>query len=75
VDYSLSGDFYAIGTKSGSIRIFDENTKSLSVTLRPGIGDRQGHSNRVYSVRYIDENTIVSGGWDNNVIIWDIRQH
>lgn len=34
-----------------------------------------GHSNRVFSVKFFpeDDNTIVSGGWDNTLQIWDIR--
>ena len=34
-----------------------------------------GHSNRVYSLKFDpnDDNTIVTGGWDNTVQIWDTR--
>jgi len=34
-----------------------------------------GHSNRIFSVKFTDDqNVIVSGGWDNTVFIWDIRE-
>ena len=31
------------------------------------------HSNRIYSARFIDQNTIISAGWDKMVLMWDIR--
>jgi WD40 repeat protein len=34
-----------------------------------------GHSNRVFSVKFTkNENVIISGGWDNTIQIWDIRE-
>ena len=34
-----------------------------------------GHSNRVFSVKFHpdDPNVVLSGGWDNTVLIWDTR--
>ncbi len=36
--------------------------------------NNKGHSNRIFSVRFIDDNTIISGGWDSVLHLWDIRQ-
>ena len=33
-----------------------------------------GHSNRVFSVNYVDENLLISSGWDQRILFWDIRQ-
>ena len=44
--------------------------------MRGGFGaSSTGHSNRVFSVKFVkeDENLVVSGGWDNTVQIWDTR--
>lgn len=34
-----------------------------------------GHSNRVFAAQFNkeDRNMVASGGWDSNVILWDIR--
>ena len=64
---------YAVGTKSGAIKIFDELTKSETLTLRTGIEGRRGHGNRVFSLKYISEFELVSAGWDANVLVWDLR--
>eukprot|EP01017_Pseudomicrothorax_dubius_P028330 TRINITY_DN3364_c0_g1_i4.p1 TRINITY_DN3364_c0_g1~~TRINITY_DN3364_c0_g1_i4.p1 ORF type:complete len:180 (+),score=29.43 TRINITY_DN3364_c0_g1_i4:835-1374(+) len=38
-------------------------------------GDLIVHSNRVFAVKFSnkDPNVLASGGWDNNVIVWDCR--
>lgn len=33
-----------------------------------------GHSNRIFCVKFIDENNLVSGGWDSVIHFWDTRQ-
>ncbi len=35
-----------------------------------------GHSMRIYSVKFLDHdpNLLLTGGWDERIIIWDLRQ-
>lgn len=58
------------------IRVYDEATKSETACMNSGHGTlTAGHSNRVFSVKFLpeDDNTLVSGGWDNTLQIWDLR--
>jgi len=64
---------YAVGTKKGAIKVFDEATKSENTTLHTGTEGRRGHGNRVFSLKYISEFELVSAGWDANVLVWDLR--
>lgn len=32
-----------------------------------------GHDNRVFAVKFIDDNILISGGWDSVIHVWDIR--
>ena len=38
-------------------------------------GKLMGHGNRVYCVKFNkgDQNILVSGGWDNNIFVYDMR--
>lgn len=74
MDFSPNGTQFATAGKDFNIRIYDEGTKSVEVTLAAAQWDSKGHSNRVFAVKFIDENTLVSGGWDSVVHVWDIRE-
>jgi COMPASS component SWD3 len=74
MDYSPNGNQFATAGKDFNIRIYDEGTKSVDVTLAAAEWNSRGHSNRVFAVKFIDENTLISGGWDSVIHIWDIRQ-
>jgi COMPASS component SWD3 len=68
---------YIVHAQNEQVRIYDEATKTLQSTLSGGYGrSKAGHSNRVFSLKYssTDENIILSGGWDNTIQIWDVRQ-
>ena len=43
--------------------------------LAGGIWQYPGHSNRIFSIKFSpeDPNILLSGGWDNSVYFWDIR--
>jgi WD40 repeat protein len=71
-DYSPEGDFFASGWKDSIVRVYDDNTKQQIVELKR-YGDKLGHSNRVYSVKWTSPTTLFSAGWDNNVYMWDLR--
>lgn len=42
--------------------------------FKPAGWNNVGHDNRVFSVKFIDQYTVISGGWDSVVHIWDLRQ-
>ncbi|CAL5999008.1 WD40_repeat protein [Hexamita inflata] len=69
------GNFTAVG-KDGRVRVYDETTQKLMMTLQEGNGSTTaGHSNRVFSLAYSDRNfnVIYTAGWDHTVQVWDMR--
>lgn len=75
VDYKPDGTAFATGGSDCIVRVYDEQTRKLKVTLEGGGTGEPGHSNRVFALKFDkdDDNMLLSGGWDNNVKIWDIR--
>ena len=76
MEYNNDGSRFATAGKDYKVRLYDEATKSIISTLSRGIGKQTpGHSNRVFSVKFhpLDENMVLSAGWDNTVQIWDLR--
>ena len=76
--YSPSADTFATAGRDATIRIYDEATRQLAVTLPPlssASASSSGHSNRVYALRYhpTQPGVLFSGGWDNTVLVWDVR--
>lgn len=80
LDYCDDGAKFATAGKDTYIRIYEEATKSVICTMKGGMGydskSTPGHSNRVFSVKFVpgNDNLVLSGGWDNTVQIWDIRE-
>jgi len=80
LDYNDEGSQFVTAGKDKVVRVFDEATKSLLLSMEGGLGYSStratpGHSNRVFSAKFKpgDPNVVVSGGWDNTVQIWDLR--
>jgi len=72
-DFSKEGNMYAVGSQDMFIRIYDEATKAEISLLSQGVGERIGHSNRIFSVKWVSDSIIASAGWDNNILLWDVR--
>jgi COMPASS component SWD3 len=50
-----------------------QETKTVTLDFEPAGWNNLGHDNRVFAVKFIDEHTLISGGWDSVVHIWDTR--
>jgi len=76
MDFSPEGDSFATAGKDHVIRIYDDETKKVTSRLQGYINKNCGHSNRVFCLKYNphDPNMLISGAWDNLVLIWDIRE-
>ena len=76
VDYNPDGSQFVTAGSDKIVRVYDEQTRGLVVELEGGGSGEPGHSNRVFCVKFDqdDPNLIVSGSWDNNIKVWDIRQ-
>ncbi len=75
MDFSNDGSLLATAGRDAHVRIYDETTKSLAMSMKEK-GELPGHSNRIFSVKFnqIQQNMLVSGGWDNTLQIYDIRE-
>lgn len=76
LDYTNDGLQFATAGKDKIIRIYDDQTKKEVSKLETGVlGKSHGHSNRVFALKYKpdDKNVIISGSWDNTVLLWDVR--
>jgi len=75
VDYNPDGTQFCTGGTDCIVRVYDETTRDLIVALEGGGSGEPGHSNRVFCTKFCHDepNIIVSGGWDNNIKFWDIR--
>lgn len=75
VDYNYDGTQFVTGGSDMIVRVYDEQTRGLVVALEGGGSGEPGHSNRVFCVKFVqdDPNLVISGGWDNNVKVWDVR--
>ena len=75
VDYSTDGMLFATGGNDKYVRLYDDNTKTLIKKLERHRYDLPEHSNRIFAVKFSkkDPNLLLSGGWDNTILLYDIR--
>lgn len=75
MDYNLDGSRLATSGKDFNVRVYDEDMKAVSVLFPSASWKQSGHNNRVFSIKFVHDNPniLMSGGWDSNLIIWDMR--
>lgn len=74
MDFNKDGTLLAVAGRDQHIHIFDETTKTLAFKMKEA-GDKCGHSNRIFCTKFnpSDNNMLVSGGWDNTIVVYDVR--
>lgn len=73
-DFSHFGSQFVTVGKDSQVRIYSEERNVLAATLTECSTEGVvAHKAPLQSVRWIGENTIITGGWDRIVQIWDVR--
>lgn len=67
---------FVSGGSDRIVRVYDEQTRGLICELEGGHSGDPGHASKVFCCKFNkeDPNLVVSGGWDFNIKVWDIRQ-
>ncbi|CDW83313.1 wd repeat protein [Stylonychia lemnae] len=75
LDIDNKGYHFATAGLDTQIRVYDEHTKKLVAKMH-STQSISGHSNRVQCLKFspYKEEMLFSGGWDNDVFMYDLRQ-
>lgn len=76
LDYSPDGETFATAGTDHFVRVYDDATMKLKTVLDPFYTNKTGHSNRIFCVKYnrANPNLLCSAGWDNTIIVHDLRK-
>ncbi|XP_075686941.1 uncharacterized protein LOC142656016 [Rhinoderma darwinii] len=78
VTLSPSGDHFLTAGSSDEILVYDTETmKRVNVCQpSPSLSVMDGHRSRIFGLTFhpLSEENFISGGWDDTVQFWDIRQ-
>ena len=77
LDFSPGGEILATAGQDRTVRLYDMNTRQLKESLTRGVDDaghhRPAHTNRIFCVRFLTPQTLLTAGWENPIQIWDLR--
>jgi len=76
MDFNTDGTLFATAGNDKVVKLYDDNMKTLISTMKSNSFSQPGHSNRIFSVIFNkdSDNMLISGGWDNSLQIYDVRQ-
>ena len=72
---------FATAGRDGAVRVYDEDRRTVFETLVRGVASTesddvvrpQAHTNRVQALKWLDGNTLLTGGWDRTIQLFDLR--
>ena len=78
LDFQHTGNLFASAGKDCKVRVYDFESKKIVSELARNEFDLEttrGHCNRIYSLKFSpsDNTTLISGGWDDTLQVWDLR--
>lgn len=74
LDVNCDGTKFVTGGEDKQIRVYDVGKKSKPKIFE-GVTEIPNHSNRIHAVKFLNDrpNIFLTAGWDNTVVMWDIR--
>jgi len=71
-----NGGRFMTGGKDGVVRVYDEHTFNVTELLTKGHTDgiNRAHKLTVTGAKWIDGHTLITGGWDDALQLWDVRE-
>ena len=76
LDYKPDGTQFVVAGSDKVPKLYDDTTMKMVTELDTFNSGHAGHSNRIFCAKFdpSDGNIVLTGGWDNTVIIHDLRQ-
>jgi WD40 repeat protein len=77
LDFSYDGRTFVTAGCDRNIRLYDFAEQKCIKTMHKGVDEnghpRVAHPNRIFSARFASPTTILTGGWECPVQVWDLR--
>jgi WD40 repeat protein len=77
IDYNHDSTLLAAVGSDRNVRIYDAETRKLKDTWSRGFDEgghaRPAHTNRIYCAKWVTPSTLITGGWENPLQVWDAR--